>query len=151
MKRVSHKIMTVLLPLALTAAAYAGDAPPQGEWRCTAMTPRVLALTGSYRKLELKLFRDCLDRRLRMPKQNTRAWAIELRFHLSGLEAANMYLPRAVGMLRDSPKIEIRSEKGAVSVIRTGYWLNPVGQAQFPDENGKELFSRNARSRIICS
>jgi len=139
-----HKIMTVLLPLVLTAAAYAGDAPPQGEWRCTAMTPRVLALTGNYRELELKLFRECLDRRLRMPKLNNKGWAQQLRFYLAGLEAANMYLPRAVGMLRDSPKIEIRSEKGDVSVIRTGYWLNPVGQAQFRNENGNERFSRNA-------
>ena len=139
------KMKKLFLPLLFVFAAAAASSAelPRGEWRCVALTPRVLALTGDYSDLRLRLFKERIAARrrgkLRLPK-----WKKELFFDLAATEAIAMYRPRVAEMFRDSPRIGVASARGAVTVRRTGYWMNPIGQARFPYEDGRERLSRNA-------
>lgn len=130
--------------LTLLGAAAVCGAPPQGEWQCVALTPRHLALTGDHSEIQRRLFLLRMAERKRMMKDEFRAWALDFNFSFAGTEAIAMYRPAVVKMLRDSPQLKLVSDHGAIALLRTGYWLTPIGQAHFPDENGKECFSRSA-------
>lgn len=137
-----NKIKTFGMLLLLTATVVAAQPePPRGEWSCVALTPRVLALTGDYTELQRRLF---LERMKARGERQLPRWAKDFRFNISGTEAIAMYRPQVVEMLKDTPKVRIRTPKGDVAVLRTGYWMSPIGQARFPDDNGRERLSRNA-------
>jgi endoglucanase len=127
----------------LAATAVFGGELPRGEWRCVALTPRLLALTGDYQELQLQLFRRQMEKRLTTKKKLPK-WAKEFIFNISGTEAIAMYRPRAVAMLRDFPKVTVASKRGNIPVVRTAYWMNPTGQARFTDYDGKLRVTRNA-------
>ena len=136
--------ITYLVLLSSVAALSAPASGPRGEWRCVALTPKVLALTGDYSELQRQLFLQRMAARRRTGRGILPKWATEYRFHISGTEAIAMYRPRVVELLRDSPKVRIVAENGEIAVLRTGYWISPIGQARFPDEDGRERISRNA-------
>lgn len=133
--------------LLLLAAGQQASAQPEfrGEWRCTALTPRHLALTGDYLKLQRELFRKRLEERRKMTRKPMPKWAKDYRFHISGTEAIAACRSQVVPLLRDAPKIKLSSSRGTPpAILRTGYWMNPIGQSRFPDEDGRERVSRNA-------
>ena len=140
-----RRFKNILTALSLIGAAtVCGAPPPRGEWRCVALTPRHLALTGDYSQLQRELSQKRLAERVKMSEKTYRGWMKELRFYLAGIDAVAAYLPVVVGMLRDNPKIGLHSECGAIAVLGTGYWLNPIGQALFTDTDGKERFANSA-------
>ena len=145
-KMMFRRLKTTLTALSfLGAAAVCGsDSPPRGEWKCVALTPRHLALTGDYFELQRRLFSRRMAERRHMVKKERRAWVLDFNFSFAGTEAIAQYRPTVVKMLRDSPQLKLSSDHGAVAVLRTGYWLTPIGQSCFPDETGRELFTRNA-------
>ena len=138
----------LLMALLATPGRAAEDAvappPPRGEWSCVALTPRHLALTGDYSQLQLELFRRRMAERVKAAKKQLPKWAQEYRFNISGTEAIAMYRPQVVQMLRDKPALKLASDRGAIAVASTGYWMTPIGQACFPDENGQLRHSLNA-------
>ena len=142
--RYAAKIL-LLLPW-LTVLGGAEMLQPDGDWRCVALTPRHLALTGDYIRQERKLFSSRfapggVDAALRkLPK-----WSVEQRFRCAATEAIASVRPRTVELLRDNPAVKIdTSAETPVKVAATGYWLNPIGQSSFPYVDGKERFSVNA-------
>ena len=143
LRNIKILLMALLLPLS-GANLRAARPEPRGEWRCVALTPRVLALTGDYSELQRRLFLERMEQRRRMTKKEPPEWAKEYRFHISGTEAIAMYRPRVVELLNNSPKVRVASTGGEIAVLRTGYWMNPIGQARFPDANGRDRISRNA-------
>ena len=134
--------MTAAILIVLTAMKLCGGDQPRGEWRCVAMTPYLLALTGDYHELQLQLFRQCMEKRFAQKKLPR--WAKEYRFNIAGTEAIAMYRPRVVEMLKNSPKVTISSTRGNIAAVRTAYWMNPTGQARFPDYDGRIRVTRNA-------
>ena len=143
MNRFEKILLLTLLTLSAVSVMAENSAPPRGEWSCVALTPRHLALTGDYSELQLKLFRERMEARKRA-RNRLPQWAKDFRFHTSGTEAIAMYRPRVVEMLRQSPQISIVSPRGELKIHRTGYWMSPIGQARFPDEDGRERISNNA-------
>jgi endoglucanase len=136
-----------VLTLLLAAAGRADEPtalPPRGEWNCVALTPRHLALTGDYSQLQLQLFRQRMAERSKNKNKKLPKWALDYRFNISGTEAIAMYRPQVVQMLRDKPEIKLASDRGAVAVAASGYWMSPIGQSCFPDENGVSRYSLNA-------
>ena len=134
----------VLSLLCVVAGASRGAELPHGQWRCVALTPRHLALTGDYSQLRLRLFRERFASRRSRISRKSPQWAKDFCFNISSTEAIAAYRPQAVKMLRDAPNVKITSGRGGIAVSGTGYWLAPIGQARFPDENGRERFSLNA-------
>ena len=100
--------LLLFLPL-ITAAA------PKftGEWRCTALTPCHLALTGDYTQAEQKLFHKHFSIwRYLMRDRRISPWVDELRFRFSTAETFSEIRPELVRMLRDHPAIKISSAAG---------------------------------------
>ena len=119
--------------------------PVRGNWKCAALGPSTLALTGDYSDLQEQLFRKCFTARRPSDNKKRPRWVLDLRFNLAGTEAIAMYRPQIVSMLLKQPRIKLTSQSAVpVSVVKTGYWLNPIGQSRFPDENGKMRLSLNA-------
>ena len=137
----------VLLLFLLTAAAAENTVQLQGSWKCLALDPYHLALSGDYSELQRQLFLQCHDAHI---KDNLKirkflpGWAKEFQFQISGTEAINLYRPRLVKLLRDSPRIGLSSDKKAIAAVNIGFWMNPVGQSRFPDWTGRERFTPNA-------
>lgn len=101
-------------------------------------------MTGDYSALQRELFLRRFAERSRSGNRFSK-WMREYDFHIAGTEAIALYRPAAAAMLADNPRISIVSAQGGpVKPVRTGTWLSPVGQARFPDSNGRERISRNA-------
>ena len=129
--------------LLLSAGAASGAPLPQGEWRCVALTPRHLALTGDYSQLQSRLFRERWQMRKNRLGAKSPQWAWEAGRDIAGIEAIAAYRPQVVKMLRDAPAIGLSAERGEIAATGTGYWLSPIGQMRFNDA-GKEYFLRCA-------
>ena len=130
--------------------AFGEELPLRGEWKCAALDPGTLVLTGDYVKLQRQLFAaKAAARRSSRPLPR---WAEEFRFHAAGTEAIAQYRPAVLAALLENPsRISVVSARtGAVPVRRTGVWLTPVGEARFPDRNGRETVSRNADVVFHC-
>ena len=136
----------ILCLLPWLIAAYGADTLRlQGDWHCVALTPRYLALTGDYTQQQRTIFiRRFAARRSRLPKKNRPKWEEGMYFNHSAYEAIAELRSQAVDLLRDNPTVKIDSAAAPVSVAAKGYWLNPIGQSQFPDAEGTERFSQNA-------
>ena len=120
-------------------------APVRGHWKCVALGPSTLALTGDYTKVQEQLFRKHFAERQKSFLSNFPHWAAEQSFNLSGTLAIADYRPEVVSLLRDQPRIKLNSQSPVpISVTGTGYWLSPVGQVRFPDEKGNMRLSCNA-------
>ena len=137
------KTPCLFLLLASFIGLSAASPEPRGEWRCVALTPKILALTGDYSELQRRLFMRRMAERRSMTSKKLPKWAKEFRFHISGTEAIAMYRPRVVELLSRSPKVRIVAEGGEIAVLRSGYWMSPIGQARFPDDDGRERISSN--------
>ena len=113
--------------------------PVRGRWKCVALGPSALALTGDYTDAQEELFRQRFAERRKTAGSRMPRWAADLCFQLAGTEAIARYRPEIVSLLRDRPSVKLVSQSSAVplSAAGTGYWLNPVGQSRFPDENGR--------------
>ena len=120
-------------------------APVRGQWKCVALGPSTLALTGDYSEVQEQLFRKRFAERSKSVWKKIPKWAVEQRFNLSGTEAIAQYRPEIVALLLNSPQVKLSSQSAVpVSVTGTGYWLNPAGQSRFPDEKGKIRLTPNA-------
>ena len=136
--RIALGVLLFLPLIQLSAAAFEFT----GEWKCAALTPRHLALTGDYTRAEHELFRQYYSGRyslLRISEAKK-----ELSLDLSATKAHLEIRPALVKMLRDHPAVTIVSDRGKVKIAATGYWLNPIGQSSFRDADGRERFSQNA-------
>lgn len=119
-------------------------APVQGRWTCVALGPSTLALTGDYTEVQQQLFLKQFAMR-RSGRRRLAKWAVDSIFHLSGTEAIARYRPEIAALFLNQPQIKLFSRSSApLTVVETGYWMNPVGQSMFPDEKGKMRFSHNA-------
>lgn len=146
------KIRLAFLTFLLAAAAVlSGAEPPRGSWKCTALDPRTLALTGDYGALQTELFRQKFKARNHGGRLLPR-WAEDFNFHAAGTEAIASYRPEAASLLlSESSAVDIVSVRGEpVKAIRRGAWLSPTGQSRFPDRNGRERLSRNADLAHYC-
>ena len=114
-------------------AASSLSAPFRGQWRCVALDPRHLVLTGDYAEVQEQLFQKHYAGRRKSVRRRLAGWAADYCFNISGTEAIAEYRPRVTALLRDRPKIGISSASAPISVNRVGYWLNPIGQARFRD------------------
>ena len=130
--------------LLLTAGRLAAAEMVQGRWKCVALDPSHLALTGDYSEVQEQLFRKRFAERRKMTWKLRSAGSKEYCFNFSGAEAIAAYRPQVTSMLIRQPAIRIVSSGGPLSAASTGYWMNPIGQSRFPDENGQLRFSRNA-------
>ena len=130
----------------LASSAFSAASPLfQGRWTCVALGPRCLALTGDYSEIQEQLFKKRFIERRKAARRRLTGWAADYCFNVSGTEAIAQYRPQVTAMLRDDPRIGISSAASApVAVTRTGYWMSPIGQARFTDENGVVRLSRNA-------
>jgi len=134
-----------LLAACMVLSARAEDAASfRGSWTCVALDASHLVLTGDYSEVQERLFRKHFDERGRRSRFKPRGWIAEYRFHIAGTEAIAEYRPAVTAMLRDKPEIRIHGASQPLSVAGVGYWMNPVGQARFPDEDGRMRLSRNA-------
>ena len=113
--RYAAKIL-LLLPWLITACGIKPE-KPQGDWRCAALTPQCLALTGDYTRTERALFRQYYSGRYNLLRMSRRDQ--ELRFTLAAVKAHFELRPRLVAMLRDDPKISISSNVGQIKIIKT--------------------------------
>lgn len=125
--------------------AEAAAAPVRGKWKCVALGPSTLALTGDYIDVQDQLFRKHFAARRKSFSRKVPLWAEELAFNLSGTEAIADYRPEIAALLRDQPQVKLTSQSSVpIAVTGTGYWLSPVGQSRFPDEKGVVQLSFNA-------
>ena len=124
----------------LTAAA----GLPQGNWKCVALSPDHLALTGDYGELQNILFLKHFAKRNKAARRKLTGWAADFVFNISGTEAIAEYRPQVAAALLNKPEVKIVSSSAPISVVRTGYWISPIGQSRFPDEHGKLRLSKNA-------
>ena len=129
--------------LLLTAVRLAAE-PVQGRWKCVALDPSHLALTGDYSEVQEQLFRKRFAERRKKTWKLISAGSRDYCFNISGTEAIAAYRPQVASMLIRQPSIRIVSSGGPLSAARTGYWMNPIGQSRFTDEKGELRFSRNA-------
>ena len=142
MKRLLYSVLPALLLLGQTAAGLELP-PPRGDWKCTALTPQTLVLTGDYSRYQRELFLQ-LQAGAKTGKPLP-GWKKDGMFNVRGTEAIAAYRPKIVRLLADNPKVGLVSASGTpLKAVRTGYWLTPTGQARFPDDNGREKFTQNA-------
>jgi len=138
-------VRLILFSLFLAAAfQVAGAELFRGSWQCTALGPSHLALTGDYTELQDKLFQKHFAARRLRSRRKIPGWAVEANFNLAGTEAIAEYRPQVVKLLNGKPQVKIAGSAGPLAVVRTGYWMNPVGQSRFRDEKGVLRLSRNA-------
>ncbi|MBP5182024.1 MAG: glycoside hydrolase family 9 protein, partial [Lentisphaeria bacterium] len=118
----------------------------RGNWKCTAITPSRLALTGDYSLLQEELFDKCYGKRETAARRlKLSAWAEDYRFHISGTEAIALYRPKVTAMLLSHPQLRITTDSSEpLSITKTGYWMSPIGQSRFKDSKGVLRLSRNA-------
>ena len=140
------RLILLFLPfLLLTATTLrAAEPPPQGKWSCVALDPAHLALTGDYSEVQEQLFLRRLPERRKAAWAKRLGWGRDLSFTFAATEAIAAYRPQVTALLRDRPAIGIASTAAPLSVASTGYWMNPIGQARFAEENGKMMLSDNA-------
>ena len=137
------RLIFVLCCCLMLTGLYA--APVRGNWKCVALDPAHLALTGDYSELQDQLFKERYTARRKAAKGKLTGWKADLCFNLSGTEAIAAYRPQVTAMLLKNPAVKLVSQSSVpLSVTGTGYWLNPIGQSRFPDENGKLRFSQNS-------
>ena len=137
------RLIFVLCCCLMLTGLYA--APVRGNWKCVALDPAHLALTGDYSELQDQLFKERYTARRKAAKGKLTGWKADLCFNLSGTEAIAAYRPQVTAMLLKNPEVKLVSQSSVpLSVTGTGYWLNPIGQSRFPDENGKLRFSQNS-------
>ncbi|MBQ7695417.1 MAG: glycoside hydrolase family 9 protein [Lentisphaeria bacterium] len=138
-------VRLILFSLFLAAAfQVAGAELFRGSWQCTALGPSHLALTGDYTELQEKLFQKHFAARQSRSRRKMPGWAVEANFNLAGTEAIAEYRPQVVKLLNGKPQVKIAGSAGPLAVVRTGYWMNPVGQSRFRDGKGVLRLSRNA-------
>ncbi|MBO4303314.1 MAG: glycoside hydrolase family 9 protein [Lentisphaeria bacterium] len=139
-------VLSFLVLVPATAFPGEKEMPLRGRWKCTALGPDRLALTGDYTHLQEMLFKKCYTRREeKAARWGVSAWAQDYRFHISGTEAIAMYRPKVTAMLLDHPKIQIATNSSEpLSITGTGYWMSPIGQSRFKDSKGVLRLSRNA-------
>jgi len=138
------RLTFILISFLLLAEAVAAPAF-QGRWKCAALGPSHLALTGDYSDLQEKLFRKHYSERRSRMKFKPSGWKADFLFNISGTEAIADYRPQTVALLLNHPTVRIATSSSVpVSVTRTGYWMNPIGQSRFPEEDGKIRISVNA-------
>ncbi|MBR4674964.1 MAG: glycoside hydrolase family 9 protein [Victivallales bacterium] len=145
----NRRIVWLLLPICLLFMLCIGlcstekttpKPPEEGHWKCVALDARHLALTGDYAARELDFFTEQIKKRSSGLNKVVSFWSKDARFRYSAIEAIAESRSVVVSMLRDNPSIQVESDGGQLAVTQTGYWLNPVGQSRFPDENGKDCF-----------
>ena len=137
-------VRLIVCVFCLLLALEGGAASFRGRWQCVALDASHLVLTGDYGDVQEQLFRKHFAARGGNGRRGKSGWAADFRFHIAGTEAIAEYRPQVTAMLRDHPQIKIHSAAAPVSAVRVGYWLSPVGQSRFPDENGRMRLSRNA-------
>ena len=94
--------------------------PVQGSWKCAALTPSHLVLTGDYSELQNQLFQKHFSARRDSFRRRLPRWAADFCFHISGTEAIAEYRPAVAAMLRDSPQIKLISSSSApLAAVRT--------------------------------
>ena len=140
---IRRSFLLPLLSFLLTLTVSGAEPPPRGLWKCTALDPQTLVLTGDYTDLQRELFQRRYAERLQIARKLP-AWAMKNNFNSAGTEAIAQYRPAVMAMLRDRPNIAIAAEGAPVKIRRTGVWLSPTGQSRFPDTDGKEKVSPNA-------
>ena len=77
MKNVSTILILILCPLFLKLTGT--EPPPGGNWKCTALDPRTLALSGDCDELQQALFQQRLA--VRNAGKRQPRWAVEFNFH----------------------------------------------------------------------
>ncbi len=112
----------------------------QGEWRCVALGATHLVLTGDYSQLEQRLFKKQTSGVNRVVS----FWSKDAKYRYAAVKTIASYRPEVVKMLRDKPSIQIEADAGKLSLVQTGYWLNPIGQSRFLDKNGQEHLAQCA-------
>lgn len=127
----------------IASAVFAGE--PRCEWRVVALDDRNLALTGDPNEA----IQDAFLRRRSAPERAFQrripGWANDFRFNIAGTEAIAEIRPRLAALLQNKELWRVESGDGTqIGLATLGAWMNPVGQARFPDENGVPRLSRNA-------
>lgn len=127
----------IVLLVACFRLAPLGAEAVRGSWTCVALGPSHLALTGDYDAVQQRLFRERFTARHRAARKKLTGWKADLTFDIAAAEAIAAYRPQVAELLLNDPKISVVSNSPSpVSVTRVGSWLNPIGQARFPDLDG---------------
>lgn len=116
-----------------------------GNVRIEILDNRNICVIGTYSdflqkrfEIECKGFLKGLD----SPIANLKEWTRNVFYNIMGAEIILKYRPIIARAYQNYGAFEI---SGGMKVKNAGYWINPIGQADFPDfKNGRTKFTKNA-------
>lgn len=118
---------------------------PLGHWSCQALDDSHLALTGDYAPFMQQAFVKYRQEKDGLLANILTGWREEVYFSGTGAEVIAQFRPRIARQLQNFSAYTITTTAHEPLAITTGgYWLNPTGQARFPDKNGQERMTHNA-------
>ena len=123
--------------------ALPGDA--QGEWKCVALDSSHLALTGDYYEALQRKFQQRWKERCKGMRKHEPVWSIDYQFSISATEVIGEYRPEIVRSLQKQNEYLLKSnDERPLGIEKLGYWFSSTGQAAFPDNSGKMVYTYNA-------
>jgi len=121
------------------------DVPIRGKLRVEVIDPKTLCLVGYYHDfLRERFLVECGDflRGIDSKIANLPAWSRRLFYYTLGAEIILKYRPVVARAYQNTTAFAL---EGGPNIAAGGYWVNPVGQACFPDAStGEDIFTMNA-------
>lgn len=157
MKRIQF-ILALLLPACVFAAKpvplprrNAPETPPviKGWVKVNQIDATHICLTGYYQDFLIERFKEECGpflRELEKPEYKPQDWSRRFHYNFGAAEVIQAYRPIIARAWQNGKAYKITDAAGkAVSVAKTGYWINPVSAGRFPDmATGLEMITKTA-------
>ena len=116
-----------------------------GDVRVEILDSRNICVVGTYSEFLQNRFKvECKDflKGIDSPIANLKDWTRSVFYNIMGAEIILKYRPTIATAYQNYKAFEI---SGGIKVKTAGYWIAPIGQADFPDfKNGGTKLTRNA-------
>lgn len=132
-------ILFFVFTLAFGCCAHESD-PIRGSTEVRALTGSELVLIGDYNNFIVSQYAFVYGKRLLEIEKKTglRDWMRNNEYTYAAAKTILRYRPAIQAAYQESDKFQLTNETGKVIPIKeAGSWLNPIGQARFPDFGDK--------------
>ena len=104
-----------------------------------------ICVVGTYSEFLQKRFEfECKDflKGIDSPVANLKDWTRNVFYNIMGAEIILKYRPKIANAYQNYKAFKV---SGGMKIKNGGYWINPIGQADFPDfKNGGKKLTKNA-------
>lgn len=119
----------------------------QGKLRVEALDKDWICVVGYYHDFMCERFKiECGDflKKIEDPAYRPPDWSREMHYNFAGTEVICAYRPLIARAYQQTGGFSVSRPGQTIKIDKSGYWLNPVSLARFPDFGGGEAMTRNA-------